>query len=97
MLMGLQRPYWVMRLKSFQWFLRRLLGSKTSCSTKTSRDAFICLTAASLAERPAGSVVGTASLRRKSQILHKYPSLAVEENFRGNVQTERRMIKWQVT
>lgn len=41
------------------------------------RDAFICLTAASLAELPAGSVVGTASLRRKSQILHKYPSLAV--------------------
>ncbi|KAF2557579.1 hypothetical protein F2Q68_00016626 [Brassica cretica] len=26
-----------MRLKSFQWLLRRLLGSKTSCSTKTSR------------------------------------------------------------
>ncbi|KAJ4908663.1 hypothetical protein Rs2_12321 [Raphanus sativus] len=51
------------------------------------RDAFICLTAASLAELPAGSVVGTASLRRKSQLLHKYPSLAVEENFRGNVQT----------
>ena len=41
------------------------------------RDAFICLTAASLADLPAGSVVGTASLRRKSQILHKYPSLAV--------------------
>ncbi|XP_010522127.1 PREDICTED: porphobilinogen deaminase, chloroplastic [Tarenaya hassleriana] len=51
------------------------------------RDAFICLTAASLAELPAGSVVGTASLRRKSQILHRYPSLKVEENFRGNVQT----------
>ncbi|ESQ40770.1 hypothetical protein EUTSA_v10013814mg [Eutrema salsugineum] len=51
------------------------------------RDAFICLTAASLADLPAGSVVGTASLRRKSQILHKYPSLTVEENFRGNVQT----------
>ncbi|CAN7070362.1 unnamed protein product, partial [Brassica oleracea var. botrytis] len=49
-----------------------------------------------LAGRPAGSVVGTASLRRKSQILHKYPSLVVEENFRGNVQTERRMIKWYV-
>ncbi|CAD5331155.1 unnamed protein product [Arabidopsis thaliana] len=51
------------------------------------RDAFICLTAATLAELPAGSVVGTASLRRKSQILHKYPALHVEENFRGNVQT----------
>lgn len=41
------------------------------------RDAFICLTAASLAELPAGSVVGTASLRRKSQILHRYPALHV--------------------
>ena len=29
-----------MRLKSFQWLLRRLLGSKTSCSTKTSRFVF---------------------------------------------------------
>ncbi|KAL7130628.1 hypothetical protein ABFS83_13G147500 [Erythranthe nasuta] len=51
------------------------------------RDAFICLTAASLAELPAGSVVGTASLRRKSQLLNRYPSLKVVENFRGNVQT----------
>ncbi|XP_075482402.1 porphobilinogen deaminase, chloroplastic-like isoform X2 [Primulina tabacum] len=51
------------------------------------RDAFICLTAASLSELPAGSVVGTASLRRKSQLLNRYPSLKVLENFRGNVQT----------
>ncbi|OMO62511.1 Tetrapyrrole biosynthesis, hydroxymethylbilane synthase [Corchorus olitorius] len=56
------------------------------------RDAFISLTAASLAELPAGSVVGTASLRRKSQILHRYPSLKVEENFRGNVQTRLRKL-----
>ncbi|KAG8500254.1 hypothetical protein CXB51_004470 [Gossypium anomalum] len=39
------------------------------------RDAFISLRASSLAELPAGSVVGTAPLRRKSQILHRYPSL----------------------
>ncbi|KAL1559861.1 hydroxymethylbilane synthase [Salvia divinorum] len=51
------------------------------------RDAFICFTAASLAELPAGSTVGTASLRRKSQLLNRYPSLQVLENFRGNVQT----------
>ncbi|MCD7465447.1 hypothetical protein HAX54_001351 [Datura stramonium] len=51
------------------------------------RDAFISLTAASLAELPLGSTIGTASLRRKSQILHRYPSLNVLENFRGNVQT----------
>jgi hypothetical protein len=41
------------------------------------RDAFICLTANSLAELPAGSVVGSASLRRQSQILYRYPSLKV--------------------
>ncbi|PIA47375.1 hypothetical protein AQUCO_01400209v1 [Aquilegia coerulea] len=50
------------------------------------RDAFISLSAASLGELPAGSVVGSASLRRQSQILYRYPSLKVE-NFRGNVQT----------
>ncbi|PON34930.1 Porphobilinogen deaminase [Parasponia andersonii] len=56
------------------------------------RDAFISVGAASLAELPTGSVVGTASLRRKSQILHRYPSLKVEENFRGNVQTRLRKL-----
>ncbi|KAF9608420.1 hypothetical protein IFM89_009786 [Coptis chinensis] len=50
------------------------------------RDAFISLSAASLAELPPGSVVGSASLRRQSQILYRYPALKVE-NFRGNVQT----------
>lgn len=43
------------------------------------RDAFISLSAASLADLPAGSVIGTASLRRKSQILHRYPSLKVSK------------------
>lgn len=56
------------------------------------RDAFISLSAASLADLPAGSVIGTASLRRKSQILHRYPSLSVQDNFRGNVQTRLRKL-----
>ncbi|GER33881.1 porphobilinogen deaminase, partial [Striga asiatica] len=56
------------------------------------RDAFICLNANSLPELPAGSVVGTASLRRKSQLLYRYPSLKVLENFRGNVQTRLRKL-----
>ncbi|KDO52735.1 hypothetical protein CISIN_1g020472mg [Citrus sinensis] len=60
------------------------------------RDAFISLSAASLAELPAGSIVGTASLRRKSQILHRYPSLKVMENFRGNVQTRLRKLNERV-
>ncbi|KAL3820929.1 hypothetical protein ACJIZ3_006834 [Penstemon smallii] len=57
------------------------------------RDAFICLSASSLAELPAGSIVGTASLRRKSQLLNRYPSLEVLENFRGNVQTRLKKLK----
>lgn len=56
------------------------------------RDAFISLGASSIADLPAGSTVGTASLRRKSQLLHRYPSLNVLENFRGNVQTRLRKL-----
>ncbi|KAK4757605.1 hypothetical protein SAY87_018906 [Trapa incisa] len=56
------------------------------------RDAFISRTSNSLADLPAGSVIGTASLRRKSQILNRYPSLNVLENFRGNVQTRLRKL-----
>jgi hydroxymethylbilane synthase len=41
------------------------------------RDAFISLTANSLADLPAGSIIGSASLRRQSQILYRYPSLKV--------------------
>ncbi|CAL8467590.1 g7128 [Coccomyxa elongata] len=55
------------------------------------RDAFISPTANSLGELPAGAVVGSASLRRQAQILHRYPHLKVE-NFRGNVQTRMRKL-----
>ncbi|GAB5370171.1 hypothetical protein AAMO2058_001469500 [Amorphochlora amoebiformis] len=50
------------------------------------RDVFISNKAKSLAELPEGSVIGSASLRRQSQILARYPKLKVV-NFRGNVQT----------
>ncbi len=43
-----------------------------------SADPFACL--------PAGAVVGTASVRRQSQILHARPDLRIEM-IRGNVQT----------
>lgn len=55
------------------------------------RDVFISLTAKSLAELQPGSVVGSASLRRQSQILFRYPNLKVI-NFRGNVQTRLRKL-----
>ena len=56
------------------------------------RDVFISPKAKSLAELPAGSVVGSASLRREAQIKAKYPHLKVV-NFRGNVQTRLRKLE----
>lgn len=55
------------------------------------RDAFITLDGKSLADLPHGAVVGTSSLRRKAQLLHKRPDLSVVE-FRGNVQTRMRKL-----
>ena len=55
------------------------------------RDAFISNKVSSLDELSAGSVVGTSSLRRQAQILHKRPDLKVCL-FRGNVQTRLRKL-----
>lgn len=41
------------------------------------RDAFISPTASCLADLPPGAVVGSASLRRQAQLLHKFPHLKV--------------------
>lgn len=56
------------------------------------RDVFLSRDAASLADLPAASVVGTASLRRQAQILHRRPDLQVRL-FRGNVQTRLRKLE----
>lgn len=56
------------------------------------RDALISSKAGSLAELPAGAVVGTSSLRRKAQVLSRRPDLKVVE-FRGNVQTRLRKLE----
>lgn len=50
------------------------------------RDALIARGAASLGDLPAGAVVGTASLRRQAQVLHRRPDLKVIP-LRGNVAT----------
>ncbi len=56
------------------------------------RDAFLSPKAATLADLPAGSKLGTSSLRRKAQILAKRPDLEVVL-FRGNVQTRLRKLE----
>ena len=50
------------------------------------RDAFVSNQFANFAALPAGSVVGTSSLRRESQIRRAYPSLKIEP-LRGNLDT----------
>lgn len=55
------------------------------------RDAFVSNTYASLEELPDGSIVGTSSLRRQSQIQARFPHLKIE-SLRGNVQTRLRKL-----
>lgn len=50
------------------------------------RDAFLAAEGLTLSSLPEGTVVGTSSLRRKAQLLNRFPHLKVVE-FRGNVQT----------
>ena len=56
------------------------------------RDAFISLKYATLAELPAGAVVGTSSLRRQAQVMSLRPDLKIV-GFRGNVETRLRKLK----
>lgn len=55
------------------------------------RDAFLCPSAASIADLKHGAVVGTASLRRGAQIKARRPDIEVV-TFRGNVQTRLRKL-----
>ena len=55
------------------------------------RDAYISLTPGGLSALPQGAVIGTSSLRRKAQLLHRRPDLQIVE-FRGNVQTRLRKL-----
>ena len=50
------------------------------------RDAFVSTRYSTLAEVPAGSRIGTSSLRRESQLRARFPALTVEA-LRGNVGT----------
>jgi hydroxymethylbilane synthase len=56
------------------------------------RDAFLSPVADKLQDLPAGSRVGTSSLRRRAQILYRRPDLQVVE-FRGNVQTRLKKLE----
>lgn len=62
------------------------LGLAVICEREDPRDAFVSNKYPELAQMPAGTVVGTSSLRRQSQILAQRPDLEVTF-LRGNVNT----------
>lgn len=55
------------------------------------RDAFVSNQYIRLEDLPAGSIVGTSSLRRQSQLQARFPLLKIE-SLRGNVQTRLRKL-----
>lgn len=62
-----------------------------TCERHDPRDAFVSNDYATLESLPHGSVVGTSSLRRQSQIQARFPHLKIEP-LRGNVQTRLRKL-----
>ncbi|WBM70506.1 hydroxymethylbilane synthase [Buttiauxella sp. WJP83] len=62
------------------------LGLVTICERDDPRDAFVSNNFANLDDLPAGSVVGTSSLRRQCQIAECRPDLVIR-SLRGNVGT----------
>jgi hydroxymethylbilane synthase len=62
------------------------LGLFCICEREDPRDAFVSNTFARLDDLPLGSVVGTSSLRRQTQILARRPDLQIRF-LRGNVNT----------
>lgn len=55
------------------------------------RDAFVSNDYADLETLPTGSIVGTSSLRRQSQLMARFPHLKIE-SLRGNLQTRLRKL-----
>ncbi|MGG7448989.1 hydroxymethylbilane synthase [Kosakonia oryzendophytica] len=62
------------------------LGLSTICERDDPRDAFVSNRYNSLDELPAGSIVGTSSLRRQCQLAAQRPDLVIR-SLRGNVGT----------
>jgi len=57
------------------------------------RDVFVSLIAAKIEDLPEGSLIGTGSLRRKTQVLHHFGDRYRVEGIRGNVETRLRKLE----
>jgi hydroxymethylbilane synthase len=57
------------------------------------RDAFVSHIAEKIEDLPAGAKIGTGSLRRETQILHRFGNKYLVEDIRGNVETRLRKLE----
>lgn len=73
-------------MKDMPTVLPRGLTIGAALKREDPRDAFISIKYSSLAEVPKGAVIGTSSLRRQAQVLHRRPDLKIVP-LRGNVET----------
>jgi hydroxymethylbilane synthase len=62
------------------------------CEREDPRDALVCRRAESVMDLPEQARIGTSSLRRKSQILHRWPKSQIVE-LRGNVGTRLKKLE----
>ncbi|AFM01106.1 hydroxymethylbilane synthase [Desulfitobacterium dehalogenans ATCC 51507] len=79
-------------LKDLPTVLPQGLEIAAFCEREEPRDVFLSKDGTPLAELPAGSVIGTSSLRRKAQ-LQNYRSDLVFADLRGNLQTRWRKLQ----
>ena len=73
-------------MKDVPTLLPENLVISTVLQREDPRDAFISIKYGALGDLPEGVAVGTSSLRRQAQVLHRRPDLKVV-GFRGNVET----------
>lgn len=78
-------------MKDMPTLLPEGLGILALLPREDVRDAFVSRRHAGLAALPERAVVGSSSLRRRAQLLHRRPDLKLVE-FRGNVQTRLRKL-----
>ncbi|MBN2332788.1 MAG: hydroxymethylbilane synthase [Deltaproteobacteria bacterium] len=62
------------------------LGIAVTPEREDPRDAFFSHQGLAIGDLPAGAVIGTSSLRRRSQLIHYFPGLELKD-LRGNVDT----------
>ena len=73
-------------LKDMPTLLPEGLIISTFCEREEPRDVFLSKNGISLEELPTGAIIGTSSLRRKSQLKHYRPDFEFMD-LRGNLQT----------